>query len=127
VKRGIARRRAQWKRIGEIVLAYIMIAFGLLLAWHCLFDPAFLPDIRPEPLPSELTFEEFLKLSYTDLNTATREELIALPRIGEVLADRIIAYRQENGGFSSIEELTEIKGIGEKTLAVLEIYVYVEE
>ena len=104
-----------------------MIAFGLLLAWHCLFDPAFLPDIRPEPLPSELTCEEFLKLSYTDLNTATREELIALPRIGEVLADRIIAYRQENGGFSSIEELTEIKGIGEKTLAVLEIYVYVEE
>ena len=77
MKRGIARRRAQWKRIGEIVLAYIMIAFGLLLAWHCLFDPAFLPDIRPEPLPSELTFEEFLKLSYTDLNTATREELIA--------------------------------------------------
>lgn len=36
--------------------------------------------------------------------------------IGDVYAERIIAFREENGGFSSIEQLTEIQGVGEKRL-----------
>lgn len=50
-----------------------------------------------------------------NLNTATAEELDTLSGIGEVLAQRIIEYRTENNGFSTIEELMEVKGIGEKT------------
>lgn len=52
-----------------------------------------------------------------DLNSATAEELEALERIGPVLASRIIDQRQKLGGFRSVEDLLQVKGIGKKTLA----------
>ncbi len=49
-----------------------------------------------------------------NINTASWEELTALDGIGDVLAKRIVAYREQNGPFSSAEDLMEISGIGEK-------------
>ncbi|WP_231757585.1 ComEA family DNA-binding protein [Microbulbifer elongatus] len=52
-----------------------------------------------------------------NLNTATAEELsAALDGVGEARAKLIVQYREENGSFSSVEELLEIKGIGVATL-----------
>ena len=49
-----------------------------------------------------------------DLNTATVEQLMTLDRIGEVVAQRIVAYRDQNGPFGAVEDLMKVKGVGEK-------------
>ncbi|MBB2901742.1 competence protein ComEA [Kineococcus radiotolerans] len=51
-----------------------------------------------------------------DLNAATPEELDGLPGVGEVLAGRIVAWREENGPFRDVEDLGDVPGIGPKVL-----------
>ncbi|MGK5533059.1 helix-hairpin-helix domain-containing protein [Streptomyces sp. URMC 129] len=51
------------------------------------------------------------------LNSATAEQLQTLPGIGPVLAEHIVGYRQEVGGFTSIDQLSEVSGIGQRRLA----------
>jgi competence protein ComEA len=53
------------------------------------------------------------------LSTATPEQLDEVDGIGPTLAERIIEYRDEHGGFRSVDELAEVEGIGEKRLATL--------
>lgn len=60
-----------------------------------------------------------------NVNTATPEELETLPGIGEVLAQAIIAYREENGPFTSVDQLIDVSGIGEVTLEEMREFVAV--
>ncbi len=52
-----------------------------------------------------------------NINTASKDELMLLPGIGETYAERILIYRQDHGPFRSIDDLSRVKGIGKKTLA----------
>jgi competence protein ComEA len=54
-----------------------------------------------------------------NLNTATAEQLDTLPGVGPVTAQKILEWRAAHGAFSSVDELMEVDGIGEKTLADL--------
>lgn len=55
-----------------------------------------------------------------NINTATAAQLTELPGVGEKLAARIVEYRQKSGGFKSIQEIMNVKGVGEKNFAKLQ-------
>src|SRR6266446_4914670 len=50
-----------------------------------------------------------------NINTAGVDELVALPGIGRAYAERIVEYRQKNGPFKKVEDILNVRGIGEKT------------
>ena len=60
-----------------------------------------------------------------NINQATSAELARLPRVGAKLADRIVLHRQEHGPFRRLEDLMEVKGIGEKFFSTLKPYLAV--
>ena len=60
-----------------------------------------------------------------NLNTADATVLQTLPRVGPALADRIIAWREANGGFRSVDDLLSVSGIGDKTFEGLRALVTV--
>ena len=54
-----------------------------------------------------------------NLNTATATQIATLPGIGDKAAKLIVEYREKNGGFKKVEELMNVKGIGEKSFLKL--------
>jgi len=72
--------------------------------------------VASEPETESVTPTEEIQTGPIDINTATAAQLQTLPGIGEVIAQRIIDYRETNGPFSSVGELIKVKGIGEKRL-----------
>jgi competence protein ComEA len=58
-------------------------------------------------------------LATVNINTATKDELVALPGIGPVKAQAILDYRKQNGSFKSVDDLQQVKGIGAKRLEKL--------
>ena len=57
-----------------------------------------------------------------NINQASAKELANLPRIGDKVAERIVEYRQAHGSFARVEDLMEVKGIGEKLFTSLKPY-----
>ena len=60
-----------------------------------------------------------------NINSADIEQLQQIPGVGPVTADKIIQYRQDNGRFSSIDDIKNVSGIGEKTFEKLKDYITV--
>ena len=94
-------------------------AFLLFLLFRTLtFAP---PGITVHP--DHRTAQEDMRL---DLNLASPEDLQSLPGIGPALSEAIVSWREEHGGFQTTDQLTEVPGIGGKTVSAICDYVYVQ-
>ena len=119
----------------KLTLALTALFAAVTLLWFLLprSDPAVPTVVDPahslraaevRPLPDA---PGILEGEVLDLNTASEADLTRLPGIGEKRAADIAAWREENGGFSSTEELMEISGIGGGTYERVAPYVTVGE
>lgn len=100
------------------IAGMILIATALVLTAFLVGHGIGAKNAQPVLHPAEVALEEPAASaeSMVNLNTATCEELCALPGIGEKLAESILAYRQEHDGIRSVWELENVPGIGEGKL-----------
>ena len=106
------------KVIVFIAIAIIALALGLYL--ECCDKKEFVISSVPKQMQAQKSGNENISHyddeGRLDINLATVEELMKLKGIGEVIASRIVNYREERGQFMAVEELTLVPGIGYKTL-----------
>jgi competence protein ComEA len=76
-----------------------------------------------EPAPASAAAAQVAKIN---INSASAKELQSLPGIGQVTAERIVAYRTEKGKFKSTNDLLKVKGIGKKSLEKIRDLIMVE-
>jgi competence protein ComEA len=88
---------------------HLLVALLIAFAAACLVAPASAGPIQDKPADAKAAPAQVV-----NLNTAPAEQLERLPGVGPKTAARIIEYRQKNGGFKKVEELMNVRGIGEK-------------
>ena len=84
-----------------------MVMVAALISGASLYQPL---ELKAAPAPKEAVQAV---QPVVNINKASNEELQAVRGIGPLLAERIMQYRQEHGRFEKLEELTQVKGIGE--------------
>ena len=87
------------------------------------FDPRVFQNSHEIQLLSGEEKEKTLEFLKIDINQASLEELISLPRVGPAIAQRIVDTRSLSGPFSKLEDLGRVKGLGPKSLEILKEWI----
>lgn len=100
-------------KVEKIILALtlLFLAFTLGVHWGGQKRDSFTISTQPRQ-ETTVSASNQTEKTRVNINTADADELMTLPGIGQVLAGRIIAYRQEHGAFAGIDEITQVEGIG---------------
>ena len=115
------------------ILIVMTIFFSVFIVTYQLYERTHLkvPEMLVVVDGSEMSIPESFKTKIEtgvlkiDINNAVQEELEQIPHIGEVIAARIIEYREKNGNFEKIEDIINVKGIGKKTFYKIKEFIYV--
>lgn len=117
-------KKQQWMLLG-ITGVFLCLIIGIFVGRN--LTNAYIPlDKATNTDFHNATDTSVTKDGKTDLNTATLQQLELLPGIGASLAQRILDYRTEHNGFSAVEEIMNISGIGEKKFEQLKPYIKVD-
>ncbi len=110
-----------WRRGDQIVFGTLLVLGIALIAIHWAWISGW--GMRPVEIErqDQRPFEFRL-----DINQANWIEWTQLPGVGDQLARRIVAYREQNGPFQSVDELKQVQGIGSKTLEKLRPWITAE-
>jgi hypothetical protein len=111
-----------------VFLLVLLLAVPPAVGWLC-GQGAGSPPVTSLPLQQirPLTGADCLLLGWPiPLNQAAALDLQLVPGIGQVLAERIIAVRGEQGGFRSFSDLSAVKGVGPRKLEALRLYLFVD-
>ena len=106
------RDKVVWIRTQAFAVLLVLIVFWTMSVWY----------FRESGYPADNELPDAL---IVNLNDATQAELNLLPGVGEKLANDILKYRDELGGFESIDQLMNIRGIKERRLLSLKKHITV--
>lgn len=116
-------------RFLNIGVVMILVVTGLF-SWSLINQQHQITQDLTSPIPQgqvEMTQSELTgDVGFIHVNTDSATQLEALPGIGPALAQRIVDYRNQEGPFQTMEDLTLVSGIGEKTLAEFAPYIVLD-
>jgi len=103
-----------------ITCVFLFLLAGLFIGRN--FTDSYISIRTDNTSPSETVPGEPQSDGRIDINSASLQQLQLLPGVGETLAQRILDYREENGKFTSVSDLINVSGIGEKKLEQIRPY-----
>ena len=117
------------KRLVPTFAAIALLVLAMGGTWHAASAAPSATDVAlAQPHPQGDAAHPAPKSSHKELtgklnlNLATEDQLMLLPKVGPAKAERIVAWRKKNGGFKRVADLRRVKGFGYKTFKRLEPY-----
>ena len=111
--------RLEQRGEGRLLAAALIVVLALSLVVYWVR----LPETQVIS-PLHAVSDEVYRAGLVDINRADADEIASLPGVGDILAERIVDYRMQNGPFRSADDLLKVAGIGEGKFADLRGLIY---